>query len=170
MQEARNIPMPAAREMLIQPLFQEKQTTLSFCKCLIYKVRTILFVFYCFFIFTYTDFCGFIDLPHKFNAAKNMHKSPETRKIDLSLHAQKRSQQRGVSLAAIELVVRFGTRVPAGGGCNAHRIDKRALRKISRYHGGLNGQMQDKMKNLEVVTGTDGTVLTTLHRTKRRFN
>lgn len=87
--------------------------------------------------------------------------------IPMTSHARKRAQQRGISPAAINLALQFGSTTYVGGGCTSHRVDRRSLRKIRNFHGRAVGQLEDKIKNLEVVTD-DSSVVTVLHRVKRR--
>ena len=59
------------------------------------------------------------------------------RGICYSQHAERRRQQRGINLEAVEAALDYGDPVWAGGGCTAFFLGKRAVRSAARKGLGL---------------------------------
>lgn len=86
--------------------------------------------------------------------------------IPVTKHAADRIQQRGIPMAAVDLAINFGREVPAGGGATAHRLDAKGLKKARAYCGGSLGQLEDRVRGIEVILGRNGQLITAQHITK----
>lgn len=84
----------------------------------------------------------------------------------LSRHAAARSSQRAISPMAIDLLMRFGTSVPAGPGTEKIFFDKRARRQVRAYAGPAASALAGHLDIYAVVSGS-GTLITIAHREAR---
>ena len=87
--------------------------------------------------------------------------------MNLSLHAQQRMQQRGITLEVVDYLLAYG-RVSHDhhGGCVIW-LDKRSRSRICAEEGRKLLRKLDKHLNAYVVTDTDGTVVTVDDRYRR---
>jgi hypothetical protein len=87
--------------------------------------------------------------------------------MNLSLHAQQRMQQRGITLEVVDYLLAYG-RVSHDhhGGCVVW-LDKRSRARLGVEEGRQVLRRMDKLLNAYVVTDTDGTVVTVGHRYRR---
>ena len=83
-----------------------------------------------------------------------------------SQHAAIRAQQRGIAPLVIDLLLKFGSEEPAGGGASKIFFDKRARRRVKSYAGPLAAVIDDYL-DVYAVVGADNTVITTAHRFER---
>ena len=92
-------------------------------------------------------------------------------------HAQIRSQQRGISSEAVDMVLRYGSVQRARGG-RSYYMDKQAHQRAGRSpESDRYRQCSDRLK-IYVVVGDDGGIITVAHsytqgpyrRRKPRFN
>ena len=87
--------------------------------------------------------------------------------MNLSLHAQQRMQQRGITLEVVDYLLAYG-RVSHDhhGGCVVW-LDKRSRARLGAEEGRQVLRRMDKLLNAYVGTDTDGTVVTVGHRYRR---
>ena len=87
--------------------------------------------------------------------------------MNLTLHAQQRMQQRGISRQAIDYVLTYGRVSHDHRGACVVWLDKCSKARLSREEGKQVVRKLDKHLNAYAVTGPDGTVLTVGHRYRR---
>jgi xanthine dehydrogenase molybdopterin-binding subunit B len=94
----------------------------------------------------------------------NSYYEPASRKKrELSKHAQKRSQQRGIAEGSVKLVIAFGEREYDNQGCIRYLMTDKAVRDLCIVAG--NTQQVQALKGVYAVLSTDGhTVITLAHR------
>lgn len=94
----------------------------------------------------------------------NAHYLPTSRtKRELSLHAHKRSCQRGISPGSAALVVAFGEREHDNRGGVRYLMTTKAMENLRRTVGG--SQKVDALAGVyAVVSATDPTIITLAHR------
>jgi hypothetical protein len=73
--------------------------------------------------------------------------------MSLTVHADKRSQQRGIAPMVIDLLLEFGSRRHDGHGAEICFFDRRAKKKVQAYTGGLMGRLSDELDAYVVVAG-----------------
>ena len=86
--------------------------------------------------------------------------------MQLSKHAQTRSQQRAIPPMLIDLLLQFGSSERAGSGVSKMFFDKSSRRKVKAYAGSLSSILDDHLDVYAVVTD-DLMVITTGYRTQR---
>lgn len=86
--------------------------------------------------------------------------------MQVSKHAQTRSQQRAISPMLIDLLLQFGSCERAGTGVSRMFFDKLSRRKVKAYAGSLASLLNDHLDVYAVVTD-DLKVITIGHRTQR---
>lgn len=86
--------------------------------------------------------------------------------MNLTRHAEVRGRQRAIPPLAIDLLVNFGTEVPAPGGATKVFFDKPARRRLAAYAGPLSGLLNEHL-NLYAVLGDQRQVITVGHRIDR---
>jgi hypothetical protein len=84
--------------------------------------------------------------------------------MHLSQHAIQRCEQRGVSEAMIDIIVRFGS-VEYHRGNEIVRLDKRGVGRAQQYLGGLYKGSREQLQSCYVVV-RDGTVVTVARQTR----
>ncbi len=86
--------------------------------------------------------------------------------MNMTHHAQARSQQRGISEAHLRLVAAFGQTEKCPGNATAIFLDKKGLKDLERI---LRQGMQviDKLKGQVVILAEDDSVITCYHQTKK---
>lgn len=77
----------------------------------------------------------------------------------LTVHARRRSRQRGIGLHAIENVLNHGRTYAVGKGCVAYFLGQRVVDNIRRTF----GSRLDQFQNLAVLLAPDGQVVTVEH-------
>ena len=87
--------------------------------------------------------------------------------MNLSLHAQQRMQQRGISLKAVNYLLAYGRVSHDHQGGRVIWLDKRSRERLEAEEGNRVLRGMDKCLNAYVVTDTDGTVVTVGHRYRR---
>lgn len=85
---------------------------------------------------------------------------------DMTGHALKRQQQRGIPALSIDLVVRFGRSEPTGSGASRYFLDKAGRRRLQAYAGSMAGLIESQM-NVFAIVGADGALITVGHQHKR---
>jgi hypothetical protein len=85
--------------------------------------------------------------------------------MNMTLHATKRCQQRGVPQLVIDLLLEFGSRQHDGLGAEICYFDKKAKKRLHTYAGELAGKLGSKLDAYLVVSGDR--VITTGSRFKR---
>ncbi len=78
--------------------------------------------------------------------------------LKLTLHSEKRSQQRGISQSNIKKLICFGKRFYAGKGCIAYHAGKKAIRSAKQ----LGVDLSD-LKNQACILAQDGSLVTVQH-------
>jgi hypothetical protein len=81
------------------------------------------------------------------------------RSANLTEHAQKRRQQRGVSELQIELISAFGSDWLQKGGCTLARISEAKVRDLRRALDGL--------EKLSLIKSPTEQVITVMHQARR---
>jgi len=79
----------------------------------------------------------------------------------LTTHARVRMQQRGISLAALDLLLEYGREAHDRRGCRIVRFDKRSRRRAARALGRLFPRFE---RSPYAVIGPGDVVLTVGHR------
>lgn len=86
--------------------------------------------------------------------------------MNMTHHASKRAQQRGIPPILLSLLMDFGKREPAGGGASKMYFDKAARRRVKAYVGPVARQI-DEFMDVYAVFAADGQVITAAHLTER---
>ena len=85
----------------------------------------------------------------------------------LTVHAEKRLQQRGIRREAVDLLMAFGrTEFDHHGACIYH-LDKRSRKRIELELGRECFRQIEALSGLYVVVSGDGAVITAGHRQRR---
>lgn len=85
--------------------------------------------------------------------------------MNMTVHAAKRCQQRGVPQMVIDLLLEFGSRQHDGLGAEICYFDKKARKRLQTYAGELAGKLGSKLDAYVVVNGDQ--IITTGPRFKR---
>ena len=85
---------------------------------------------------------------------------------DLSTHARRRMQQRGISAAALDALLDFGRTARAGRGRELVFFDRKARQRLARESVLAAGEAT-RVCNSYAILGSDGTVVTVGHRFRR---
>ena len=86
--------------------------------------------------------------------------------MNITYHAQMRSQQRGISKDHLRLITAFGQTEHRPGNATAVYLDRQGLKDLERVlRAGI--QVMDKLKGQVVLLSDDGSVITCYHRTER---
>lgn len=88
----------------------------------------------------------------------------------LTLHAQKRCQQRGVSSGEIELTLRYGVERPVGGGLVHIALDNGACQEIIRDMGDAVRPLLEKARHFYLIVDQGHNVITVAPRIERPRN
>ena len=84
----------------------------------------------------------------------------------LTLHAQARMQQRGISAAMVDALLEFGREVHVDRGCDLVFFDKRARARLARANPAARSEA-DRICKSYAILGSDGAVITVGHRYRR---
>ena len=88
--------------------------------------------------------------------------------MNMTIHATKRRQQRGIQACHIKLITAFGTTEIRPGNAIASYLDDRGMKDLENVlRQGL--QLLDKIKG-QVVIESDGKIVTCYHQHKRLKN
>lgn len=85
--------------------------------------------------------------------------------MEMTMHAQSRSQQRGVPPIIVDLLIQFGKRISSGDGTEICYFDRRARKHVHGYVGGLISRLNEQLDSYAVVTS--GKVVTVGIRYKK---
>ena len=80
--------------------------------------------------------------------------------MNFSRHAQIRARQRGIDELTVEILNFFGMDSTAGDGCVVRSINERKFKEM------INAIQ--KAKNKSLIIGSDNTVISIQHNTKKR--
>lgn len=86
--------------------------------------------------------------------------------LEITKHAQCRSQQRGIPPIAVDLLLQFGRREKAGDGACRVFLDKGARKRLRAYAGPLVNAL-DTHLNIYAIVASDERVITVAHRLER---
>ena len=86
--------------------------------------------------------------------------------LDCTRHARTRMQQRGIPADLVDRILRYGREVHDHHGAVVMLIDRAGEARMRR-DGEARGVNVDRLRGLYVVMGTDGTIRTVGHRTRR---
>jgi hypothetical protein len=86
-------------------------------------------------------------------------------KSALTIHADVRAQQRGISPLVVDLLLQFGKREHDHAGAEIVFFDRRAKKDVESYTGGSIGKLSEQMDSYAVVSG--GCVITVGMRYKK---
>lgn len=86
--------------------------------------------------------------------------------MNLTKHANVRSQQRAIPPMLIDLLLQFGSREKAGSGVLKVFFDKVDRRRVKAYAGQFSRMLDDHL-DLYAVVGEDDHVITVGHRLQR---
>ncbi len=86
--------------------------------------------------------------------------------MNMTKHAQVRSQQRAIPPMLIDLLLQFGASERAGTGVSKVFFDKTSRRRVKAYAGPLASLLEDHL-DVYAVVNDDQTIITTGHRTVR---
>jgi hypothetical protein len=82
----------------------------------------------------------------------------------LTAHARARMQQRGISPAALDVLLEYGREVHDHRGCRIVRFDKRSRRRAARELGVDHFRRIERHLGAYAVIGPDDAVVTVGHR------
>jgi hypothetical protein len=85
----------------------------------------------------------------------------------LTHHARARMQQRGISPAALELLLEYGREAHDHRGCRIVRFDKRSRRRVLRELGPERFRRVERHLGAYAVIAADDAVVTVGHRVGR---
>ncbi len=86
--------------------------------------------------------------------------------MQLSRHANERSQQRAIPEMMIDLLLQFGSSESAGSGVSKVFFDKTSRRRVKAYAGSLAGLLDEHL-DVYAVVSSEMKVITLGHRTER---
>lgn len=86
--------------------------------------------------------------------------------IEMTKHAESRSQQRSIPPIALDLLLQFGRRERAGDGACRVYLDKTARKRLQAYAGPLVSAL-DTHLNIYAIVANDERVITVAHRLGR---
>lgn len=86
--------------------------------------------------------------------------------MNLTRHAQARTQQRGIPPLMIDLLLQFGAHERAGAGMQKYFFDKTARRQLRSYAGPFASSIEQHL-DIYVVVDEHYQVITVAHRTER---
>jgi hypothetical protein len=86
----------------------------------------------------------------------------------LTTHARARMQQRGIPIAALDVLLDYGSEAHDHRGCRIVHFDKRSRRRAARELGDPLFRRVERYLDAYAVVGPDDAVLTVGHR-RRRF-
>ena len=86
--------------------------------------------------------------------------------MNVTKHAQARSQQRGIPPLVIDLLLQFGKSEPAGNGAAKMFFDAPARRRVAAYAGSLANRIDEHL-DLYAVVSQDMQIITVGHRLER---
>lgn len=86
---------------------------------------------------------------------------------EITLHAQRRLQQRGIPAEALNLLLDFGQEKHVGRGCTAFAMDHAARWRARQMLGDMAFRRLEPHLNAYVVLAEDGAVVTAAHRYRR---
>lgn len=84
----------------------------------------------------------------------------------LTRHANVRSQQRGIPPLVVDLLVQFGSSVPAGAGTSKLYFGKADRRRLCAYVGTMSRVLEEHL-DVYAVIASNGEVITVAHRLER---
>jgi hypothetical protein len=84
----------------------------------------------------------------------------------MTRHAATRSQQRGIPLITIDLLLQFGATESAGDGTSRYFFDKAARRQLRAYAGPLARAIAEHL-DIYAIVASDSKVITVGHRLER---
>lgn len=87
----------------------------------------------------------------------------------LTQHAEKRLQQRGIRLEAVDLLMSFGTVEFDHNGACIYYIDKCSRRRVENQLGGRGLRKLEAIGLLYLVASGDGEIITVGHRQRRIY-
>ena len=87
--------------------------------------------------------------------------------IQISNHAQRRMQQRGIPQQVIEWLLEVGSTVHDHRGCRVHFMDKSARRRLARVIPADQYRRLEKKLNTYLVETASGMIVTVGHRYSR---
>lgn len=99
------------------------------------------------------------------NACLPRLRSPRLTHTNYTRHGALRKQQRGVPAPAIEFLQDWGIARHCGGGREKYYFNSRTWERFSRANP-QDAKRFAKMRNMYVVIGDDGSLVTVAHRTK----
>ena len=86
--------------------------------------------------------------------------------MQLSRHANERSQQRAIAPMMIDLLIQFGSSENAGAGVSKLFFNKASRRRVSAYAGPLAGLLNEHL-DVYAIVSSDMKVITVGHRQDR---
>ena len=92
-----------------------------------------------------------------------------SRALNLTNHAAKRLQQRGIRPESVDLLLSLGSAEFDHNGACIYHLDKRSRRRIENELGADGMRQVETLSGLYVVVGGDGAVVTVGHRQRRIF-
>jgi hypothetical protein len=87
-------------------------------------------------------------------------------RTSITRHATWRKQQRAISTPMIDLVQDWGVARHCGGGCEKYYFNKYSWERFARAETKA-AKRYSKLRNIYVVIGSNGALVTAAHRTKR---
>lgn len=83
--------------------------------------------------------------------------------LSLTIHAQRRMQERSIPPAVIDALLDFGERRPAGGGAESIYFTKRTWQHFATYVGrAIKGY--ERYRNCYLIEGENGSIITPAFR------
>jgi hypothetical protein len=83
--------------------------------------------------------------------------------LNLTQHAEKRSQQRAIPLPMLDILYLYGEEVPQKGGSHLLRLNRRSIKTIRRDLKSVLDHL-DSLASTYAIEGDDGAMITVGHR------
>lgn len=84
--------------------------------------------------------------------------------MNMSQHANKRSQQRGVPPLIVDLLIQFGAREYDGKGAEIYFFDNKAKKRLKSYAGGLISKLSEQLDAYAVISEDKVITVGTRHK------
>lgn len=88
----------------------------------------------------------------------------------LSKHAKTRSNQRGVRKHDLEVIIEFGKKEHSRAGSMSYFMTRKTCEVARRAMGPASTKLNDNIRSKAVIVSEDGTVITVIIRTRRKYS
>lgn len=84
--------------------------------------------------------------------------------VPLTIHADRRANDRSIPEIGRWLLMEFGTRRAAGGGAESVSFDKKLWKEVERFCGVWPLKSMDQLRRLYMVLSAEGAAITVAYR------